>query len=621
MSWTTALYETYEQNVGKDGDAKKRLVPVAHINAKAQIEISINTEGNFIGVNVVSKEDETTIIPVTEKSASRSSGIAPHPLCDTLSYISRNYSNYCDGDKEANKSREKYKIYIQELEKWMQSDTSNIKLSCIYKYLKDGNVIDDLIKSGIVSLNSKNCFDDKKINGNSYEKMLVRFRVVGEPEECTWKDTKLFESYIAYYQAQNKSESSICYISGKNSVYSENHPKGIVAASYGAKLISSNDSSGFTYRGRFSDSSQACTISYEASQKIHAALTYLAANQGVIVGSKDKRTYICWNPRGKETPNLFNMFDVPVDYEGSLNEEYQRKLKKIFKGYDESFASDDEILFIGLDAATTGRLSVTYYSEQNAYEFMKKVRYWAETVKWYFIGFAEKKSFWETRTPSFDNIIRFAYGIERSGRFEVDDKIYKDQIQRLVKCLVNRVPFPFDLVEKLKNKVTQTSLFKWENGKSSNWEKALAIACAIIVKYRIDHEIVKESEDVMVLDENNNNRSYLFGRLLAVLEKVEKRTYERGERRETNAIRLLSAYVNHPMQTWMTLEQLLNPYFQKLSPGPREYYKRIISEIVSKITSGGDALNKPLKEDYLLGYYLQRAELNKSKETDSEDEK
>lgn len=621
MSWTSALYETYENNVGKDGNAQKRLVPVAHINAKAQIELLINTDGDFVGANVVPKEDETTIIPVSEKSASRSSGIAPHPLCDTLSYIARDYSKYCTDDKEANKAKEKYDSYICGLEEWVKTDSSNTKLSSIYKYLKDCDLIDDLVKSEIVTLNTEGFFDDKKINGNPYEKALVRFRVVGELEERTWKDKRLFESYTDYYQAVNKSETSICYISGKNQPYSENHPKGIVAANYGAKLISSNDNAGFTYRGRFSEPDQACTISYEASQKIHAALTYLAANQGVVVGAKDKRTYICWNPRGKETPNMFSFFDEPKDYEGSLNEEYQIRLNRIFKGYYESFDPDDEVLFIGLDAATTGRLSITYYSEQNAFEFMDKVKYWADSVKWHFINFAEKKAFWEKRTPSFDNIIRFAYGTERNGWMEVDDKVYKDQIQRMVKCLVNRVPFPFDLVEKIKNKVTQTSLFKWENGKSSNWEKALAIACAIIVKYRIDHEIIKESEDVMVLDENNNNRSYLFGRLLAVLEKVEKRTYERGERRETNAIRLQSAYVNHPMQTWMTLEQLLNPYFQKLSPGSREYYKRIISGIVSKITSDGDALNKPLKEDYLLGYYLQRAELNRFKETDMEDEK
>lgn len=123
----------------------------------------------------------------------------------------------------------------------------------------------------------------------------------------------------------------------------------------------------------------------------------------------------------------------------------------------------------------------------------------------------------------------------------------------------------------------------------------------------------------MKLDLENQDRSYLYGRLLAVCEKVERTTYDRGESRETNAIRLQSAFVNHPMQTWKILEGLLNPYFQKLRPGSREYYRELISSIVASFRDEDDmALNQELKETYLLGYYLQRAELNKKKEEKEE---
>ena len=123
----------------------------------------------------------------------------------------------------------------------------------------------------------------------------------------------------------------------------------------------------------------------------------------------------------------------------------------------------------------------------------------------------------------------------------------------------------------------------------------------------------------MKLDLENQDRSYLYGRLLAVCEKVERITYDRGESRETNAIRLQSAFVNHPMQTWKILEGLLNPYFQKLRPGSREYYRELISSIVASFRDEDDmALNQELKETYLLGYYLQRAELNKKKEEKEE---
>lgn len=125
----------------------------------------------------------------------------------------------------------------------------------------------------------------------------------------------------------------------------------------------------------------------------------------------------------------------------------------------------------------------------------------------------------------------------------------------------------------------------------------------------------------MKLDLENHDRSYLFGRLLAVCESVERMTYDKGEARDPNAIRLQSAYVNHPMQTWKILEGLLNPYFQKLKPGTREYFRRLIAEIVSAFEEEDtQRLNQELKEGYLLGYYLQRAELNRKKEEKKEEQ-
>ena len=52
-------------------------------------------------------------------------------------------------------------------------------------------------------------------------------------------------------------------------------------------MISSNDKTNFTYRGRFHDVGEAYTISYEASQKIHNALKWLIERQGVKVGDKE----------------------------------------------------------------------------------------------------------------------------------------------------------------------------------------------------------------------------------------------------------------------------------------------------------------------------------------------
>ena len=129
----------------------------------------------------------------------------------------------------------------------------------------------------------------------------------------------------------------------------------------------------------------------------------------------------------------------------------------------------------------------------------------------------------------------------------------------------------------------------------------------------------------MSLEKDKKDVSYQYGRLLAVLEKAERDTY-RDEEREPNAIRLMSACCAHPAQTAHTIHNQVRPvYFNKLSVGRRTSYDILICEIFEKLSEFSDAERyAPLKETYLLGYYLQKNDLwnkNKSKnESETETE-
>ena len=130
----------------------------------------------------------------------------------------------------------------------------------------------------------------------------------------------------------------------------------------------------------------------------------------------------------------------------------------------------------------------------------------------------------------------------------------------------------------------------------------------------------------MALEKGKKDRSYQFGRLLAVLEKAERDTYDRDEGREPNAIRLQAAFCMHPLQTAKTiLEQLKSGYYPKLKIGFRISYERLIAEIYATISEFPEPeWNLPLKETYLMGYYLQKNELysknneDKTEETENE---
>lgn len=118
----------------------------------------------------------------------------------------------------------------------------------------------------------------------------------------------------------------------------------------------------------------------------------------------------------------------------------------------------------------------------------------------------------------------------------------------------------------------------------------------------------------MTLDETKNNPSYLFGRLLAIAEKVERDTYDEKETREPNAIRLWTTFSRRPLNTWRILEEKLNPYFIRLKPGSRRYYRNLIGEIIAALDESGEDLTRPLEDTYLLGYYSQRKALYQKNE-------
>ena len=59
-------------------------------------------------------------------------------------------------------------------------------------------------------------------------------------------------------------------------------PKKIRNEGDGAKLISSNDSQNFTYRGRFVSKEEAFAVGNETSQKIHNALKWIIRKQGTF---------------------------------------------------------------------------------------------------------------------------------------------------------------------------------------------------------------------------------------------------------------------------------------------------------------------------------------------------
>lgn len=604
MSWTDELYKIYEYNSGREFDPDEPIMlPVAHSTANAQIEITIDLDGEFKGAAAVDKADAVTFIQATEASAVRTSGICPMPFADKLIYIAGDYSKYIGGKKSDNSGY--FTAYTNQLRQWLSSEYSHPFVKAWYKYIEKNTLMTDLIKAGVLKLDEETgkLKEKEKIAGISQEDSFVRIIInTDDMRVRTWNDKSLQDSFISF-NSSLMGEKQLCYASGEAAPPTYKHPSKIRNSGDKAKIISTNDESGFTYRGRFADKEQAVSVGYDHSQKIHNALRWLREKQGKNI---DSLTVIVWASAMQDMPDSSGSFigddDVVFDEDSeqkvpSTMPLYMDMLKKRIFGVSENLKPNTKVMIMGLDAATTGRINISMYSELESSQYLENIEKWhAETAWLRFDNRRDKEHNKYINSFSVYEIINNAFGTEHGAFIDCDKKLMRDNILRLLNCVTNGARLPSDIVNALYQKASNPLAYD----KSYNHRSVLETACGMIRKQIID----KGGNVSMVYDPNTSDRSYLYGCLLAIADKAESESYDTEERnvRVTNARRYWNAFSQRPYQTWKLIEERLVPYMNKLGKAQIKYSKWI-NEITSKLDTASFSDNSRLEPLYLLGYH------------------
>lgn len=636
MGWINELYETYENAsnfIGEISADEKVLLPIAHSTQNAQIEVVVDYEGNFIRARKVDKIDAVTILPVTEDSAARSSGIAPHPLCDKLIYVAGDYKDYVE-DIKNKKFIQYYEAYIKKLGEWATSQYTVGKVKAIFQYLQKKCLVEDLINTEVLICDGTYLDATTKIEGVAQPDSLIRFRVeksgqIGS-ETAVWKDKEVYNSYIEYYLSTFE-EKQLCYATGRMVHCSEKHPSKIRNSADKSKLISANDESGFTYRGRFIFKQEANEVGYEVSQKAHNALKWLIDKQGKWFSDM---VCLVWSTKSIEvvdiTKDSRDIFDLDWDNEVSdknilglenisantidTRKEFADKLwKSVFTSRCE-LDNNEDIVMLTVQAATTGRLSMTYYNKFSASFFYKNVVNWHSECSWkHSYKYKDKQCTPFIGAPGLKDIVYVVYGVEQNDNLVVKDGVMKQAIMRLIPCVVEGKRIPYDMVYNAVRNASSPLKYS-----ANNRKKVLSIACALVSKY--EKEKNKE-EWKMSLQKERNDRDYLYGRLIAIAQDAEEYAMYRnglksinGEggdksKRITNAERFMNGFQKRPYSTWMEIDKKLRPYLNSLKRTGITSYERQITEIINRFKEGEFENNKMLTPSYILGYSCQLQEM------------
>lgn len=272
-------------------------------------------------------------------------------------------------------------------------------------------------------------------------------------------------------------------------------------------------------------------------------------------------------------------------------------MRRAIAGYGAKLDPTDDIVVMGLDSATPGRMAIIYYREMKGSEFLQRVEAWHAACAWP-QNFGKDKHF--TGAPAPHDIAEAAFGRR------LDEKLKKATAQRLLPCIVDGRPLPRDLmVSAVRRAANRAGLENWE------WEKVLGIACGLFRGWSKS----QGKEYAMTLEEDRGSRDYLYGCLLAVADNIERYALTASEKnRDTMAGRLMQRFAERPFSTWRNIELALVPYKTRLrasdkSAGFLWNREKLIDKIMCRFASADFSDDRPLSGEFLLGYHCQRAAL------------
>lgn len=610
-------YEYAEKNglVDRHNENKTVLLPLFHTNLRSNgkdvIKVNLNKDGTLFKAEFLD-EKENLIFPVTQDSIARSGKNPPsHPLVDKIEYIV--------SGTEANK------LFKAEFEAWyLYEENKKNKtfeyLSIIKKFIEKNNFLEqtiaNLFKGQKYELND---FKLSYVDENNKEKSIDLSKVFLTYSVKEWeglrdvditKNTDLHRDYIEYIKSKN-TEKSICNISGKEETIITKH-RGLKG---NAKIISVSNNKE-TYKGRLNKGEDIISVGYETSEKIHLMIKYLFENKNSSRWLGDAQYLINWFSEDIENEEEIDITDLDDDMSFEIDEEEGREIittanfkigQNFIKGRGK--IEDDSMFYAALlDKSSNGRISVKYFRELKISKLKENLENWGKLYNWekYNKEIDGLKKF----TPSLFDIFISSYGIERDGNLVFDKASFKkDQMQKLITCVVDFIKIPENIVRALEINIKNRVKYP------KTWYR---IECTALSVLNGNYKGGKESQ---MLNRENNNRSYLFGRLISVYERIESAVYSgTEEKRVTNAEKLWNTFINKPASTMKVLDEKVRIYLKKLNitkGGLAKKFDEELTEIHNKIENyyyDSKELNKNLDYNFLFGYYSEKKYLFSKKE-------
>ncbi len=326
----------------------------------------------------------------------------------------------------------------------------------------------------------------------------------------------------------------------------------------------------------------------------------------------------------------FDLTDNETDDDDYMNDERQIPvsgknllINRAFTRGAKKLNFDDQYYLMLIDKSSKGRISIRYYKEMSNSQLISNLETWQNKCIWEKKKFKFKKILYCSWVPTLKKILLAAYGIERNDFLTIDkEEFKKDQFQKLVTALIEGKSIPSNIKKTLAQNIRNRQRY------DKTWDDVLTVSLAVLSEGK--------KEDNKMREKDCQTRSYLFGRLLSVYDKLEYDVLKDKNKKQglgkssairaTNAERYWNAFVNKPYTTMKTLESStrycveymksngLGGFFKTMDEAKDEILKLLDTEENRK------KINVQLDSDFIFGYYAQKKEFFTKKEKEVKEE-
>ena len=477
----------------------------------------------------------------------------------------------------------------------------------------------------------------KKYNfGDTFICFKVRNSNTGEYRDIN-NFYDLHRSFINYIDDISQGKSGRCNISGDNQILTEKH-RGLLGT---AKIISVSENVE-TYLGRFRIGSDIIRIGRKTSEKVNLMMKYLLENKNSCERLAENLFLVNWFLDDVKNESRFNIINnetwlSEVNLEEIENILYEPAKKPVSidndkigdtfsKGSNKLSPKSNYYLML-IDKSSKGRISIKYNREMTNSQLVQSLVSWQKKYVWERYDNTNKKEL--CFVPNFYSMLISAYGAERDKKLVLDNENFKkNQYQNLILAMLDNKSVPMNIKNALSKNIRNRNCY------NQQWNFILTRALAVLSEGR--------KEFISMRPQEEQTRSFLFGRLLAIYEKIELDVLTRNIKpqntsneddpstkiRTTNASRLWNTYVNKPDSTVVTLEQRTRVYANKLMGSERQFgsyvkaekAKEEIAKLFEEKGFWTVKKNTPLDDDFIFGYYSQRKDLYSRKNEEGSNE-